>query len=187
MTFMDTGDTSQFNRYMYANNDPINMWDPNGEDGVALTVDVDAYFIIGVGGTFGGYVEFEWRAPSVDSVIDGVMDNPLNPLGVVLDAVTDTTEIGLTGSINQGGGYDVSAAIAPTYFQGDAQEDFSGGSLNVQGGVEGVGVEVSSYVDGGLPDAISLEIGPSTPVSATISEESTWTKPLIQKERTDFD
>lgn len=31
---MDTGDTNQFNRYMYGNNDPINMFDPDGMDSV---------------------------------------------------------------------------------------------------------------------------------------------------------
>ncbi len=32
VTFMDTGDPYQFNRYVYGNNNPVNMIDPNGED-----------------------------------------------------------------------------------------------------------------------------------------------------------
>jgi len=31
---MDTGDTHQFNRYAYSNNDPINMLDLNGQDAI---------------------------------------------------------------------------------------------------------------------------------------------------------
>jgi RHS repeat-associated protein len=38
VTFLDTGDTSQFNRYVYASNDPINRFDPNGEDDYAILV-----------------------------------------------------------------------------------------------------------------------------------------------------
>lgn len=34
MGFAETGDPFQVNRYMYANNDPINMLDTNGEDAV---------------------------------------------------------------------------------------------------------------------------------------------------------
>ena len=34
VTFLETGDTAQFNRYAYANNDPVNMFDPNGRDGL---------------------------------------------------------------------------------------------------------------------------------------------------------
>lgn len=36
VTFMDTGDTNQFNRYVYGNNDPVNMLDPNGQDAITV-------------------------------------------------------------------------------------------------------------------------------------------------------
>ena len=36
VTFMQTGDSNQFNRYMYADNDPINRFDPDGRDACGL-------------------------------------------------------------------------------------------------------------------------------------------------------
>jgi len=36
VTFMDTGEPSQFNRYMYSDNDPINRFDPDGRDSCGL-------------------------------------------------------------------------------------------------------------------------------------------------------
>ena len=38
MTFLHTGNPSQFNRYAYANNDPINMFDPDGRNAVTKFV-----------------------------------------------------------------------------------------------------------------------------------------------------
>jgi RHS repeat-associated protein len=37
VTFLDTGEPSQLNRYMYANNDPVNVLDPDGRDGLSFT------------------------------------------------------------------------------------------------------------------------------------------------------
>ena len=34
VTFMGTGKPSSFNRYMYGNNDPINMFDPDGRQSI---------------------------------------------------------------------------------------------------------------------------------------------------------
>lgn len=48
MTFLDTGSPSMFNRYMYGNNDPVNMLDPDGRQSVLFGVEVDA--VPGVGG-----------------------------------------------------------------------------------------------------------------------------------------
>ena len=38
VTFLHTGNPSQFNRYAYANNDPINMFDPDGRNAVTKFV-----------------------------------------------------------------------------------------------------------------------------------------------------
>ena len=38
VTFLETGNPSSFNRYMYGNNDPINMFDPDGRQSVEVEI-----------------------------------------------------------------------------------------------------------------------------------------------------
>lgn len=57
VTFMDTGDSNQFNRYMYGNNDPVNMIDPNGED--AFGFNFDFKVVVGGGVRVAGEVSYD--------------------------------------------------------------------------------------------------------------------------------
>jgi hypothetical protein len=41
VTFLDTGDPSHFTRYAYANNDPVNRIDPDGEVSISVSAQIE--------------------------------------------------------------------------------------------------------------------------------------------------
>jgi len=55
LSFLNTGDPSQFNRYMYGNNDPINKVDPTGQDAIDVQF-VDQPIAMGETRTVWGFV-----------------------------------------------------------------------------------------------------------------------------------
>ena len=57
VTFMDTGNPSQFIRYAYANNDPINMLGPDGERAWGFNFDV--MVVPGGGARVGGEIAYD--------------------------------------------------------------------------------------------------------------------------------
>lgn len=100
-------------------------------------------------------------------------------------------------SSSQGGGVDISASASLTYFTGTS-EDFSGGSISVEGGTPLLSLEVGTYAPrlyGGVagdfnlaPELFSLDVGPSlTRFSGNVQFNETWTQPVYERERSDYD
>ena len=205
MGMLDTNDPFQFNRYSYGNNDPINMLDPDGEDALSLTFDVDLVGVavlngivpVGIGFSVGIVAEFEPRIPNRNSIIDGIADNPSNPFAALVDASTDITQVGAIVAGRGSTGIDYSAGIALDYTT-EGVSTFDGVSLQGEGGYGPVAVNVSEAgtvnekkaikAEGGTTKkSLGVELGASAlPASASVSIENakTYTKEVT---RSDFD
>jgi len=196
VTFLDTGDANQFNRYAYGNNDPVNMIDPNGADALSITFDVDLVGIpigqglapIGGGFSAGIVVGAEPKLPTLTSITQGILSNPGNITNALIDSVTDSIEVGVVGAVRASTGLDLSAGVAIEYTDGSAS-DFNGPSTQLEGGLGPAAVSVSKVGsplsdDGGFttPErTIGVEFGASSlPASGTISFEAS--KALILDE-----
>ena len=187
-----------FNRYVYTFNDPMNNIDPSGEDVLAVTVDVDQFSSSGGGASVGVYTQFEYRLPNLNSIIDGITDNPGNIGAAVFDAITDTTEVGTIVSGKGGFGSDSSAGGEITYGLDNAS-DLAGASLSVEGGVGPYSVGTSIPVtesdngsgnlqSGNLqspgPRSFTAEIAFAAPgPSGSVAAEYTVVTPIRTQER----
>jgi hypothetical protein len=171
-------------------NDPLNATDPSGEDGILVSIDLDALFLpVGAKGEAGVYKEFDWRPATFSSLKDGFLDNPFNPSAALFDAYTDTKEIGTAETVSHGGGIDISAALSITYFRGSS-DSLRGWSGSVEGGIPIGSIEVSSFLNEEqltsegyfnlAPDAVSVDVGPSlTTFTGTATMNHTFVQPWI--------
>jgi RHS repeat-associated protein len=183
------GGWPHFNRYVYVENDPVNLIDPDGDDAVAVTADVDVFAVIptpigylpiGAGASAGGVVGFETHIPSPDRIATAIGRNPGDVVGAIVDAIVEVQEVGVIGSSRFGAGLDVSAGGALEYTPGSVS-DLRGTSTQVELGAGPVSV-TGSAIDGQahpLPNdpagaTVGVELGASAlPASTTISRKVT--------------
>ena len=120
--FLETGEPSKFNRYIYSNNDPINMFDPDGRDTLVISGDLEGAYGLGAGVSVGRYVQFDKHLPTIVSTIEALSTNLGNPIAAAVDAMTTVTETGTMISVKAAGGADASVGAEFTYSTGDASD-----------------------------------------------------------------
>ena len=176
-----------FNRFAYANNNPYKYIDPNGQDAIAIQLDVDMVALpvfgtlapAGGGLSAGVVVEFDISIPSFEEMAAAIQENPMNPVGAVIDAAVKSVDVGVIGSYRGSAGLDVSAGVSAQYTPGSAK-DFAGTSTVVEGGKGPISLTGSSFDTAqgtGIPTTngsfgFELSVSP-LPASGSVSREVT--------------
>ena len=129
VTFMDTNDPHQLSRYLYTNNDPVNMIDPDGRDGIYLRAEILGAAGVGSEAGIGLYIANE-GGPKLLGGFD----------------------VGFTGNVGAKLGLGISGEISVGAFEGNAS-DFASPTQDFDVNVPSSPVGLGASLDVGMSHA----------------------------------